>query len=202
MLQRFEELVLYDGEPVFLKPETPNNPAAAASTADSIPASVTPARQFQTLLDVADWIARNWPDFDLETKRHQRNFRNRRTFRCESNKVSSKNCDRPGFTQNAKARQEALSELVDIVRRDLEHGNAIYEIVYPAISQLHEANLELAVSADERMAVIEANLRVLKSLEAEAQGRRDAGTLSESDYLLTVTNRFGEEIELLKAKRK
>ena len=80
MLQRFEELVLYDGEPVFLKPEVPDKPAAAASTADRIPAPVTPARQFQTLPDVADWIARNWPDFDLEAKPPVTKIRTVETF--------------------------------------------------------------------------------------------------------------------------
>ena len=88
------------------------------------------------------------------------------------------------------------------MRRNRDSGRSIYEIVYRAIAQLHEANLELAVSADERMAVIEANLQVLKSLEVVAKASWDAGRHSESDYLLTVANRLGGEIERHKAKRK
>jgi hypothetical protein len=59
LLKRFEELVFHDGKPVFLKPDAPDgkNPAG-----DQLP-----PRRFQTLHDAADWIQKNWPDFDLET---------------------------------------------------------------------------------------------------------------------------------------
>jgi len=107
----------------------------------------------------------------------------------------------PELLDMLKARQEALSEVVDILPRNLGCGTSTIEIVYRTIFQLHEANLELAVNADERIAVIEANLQVLKSLEVVAKASRDAGGLSESDYLLTVANRLGGEIELRKVKR-
>jgi serine/threonine protein kinase len=62
LLQRFEELVLHDGKPVFLKPE----PDSKASDDDK--ASITtPVRVFHNVHDAAAWIAKNWPDFDLET---------------------------------------------------------------------------------------------------------------------------------------
>lgn len=54
--------------------------ATEASTADPMPAPVTPARQFQTLPDVADWIAGNWPDFDLETNHPVTKIRAVETF--------------------------------------------------------------------------------------------------------------------------
>ena len=63
MLQRFEELVLYDGRPVFLKPK-------ASDGAEQIPAESPTAapqsRRFHDLHDAAIWIQQNWPDFDLE----------------------------------------------------------------------------------------------------------------------------------------
>jgi serine/threonine protein kinase len=70
-LSRFEDLVIYEGRPVFLKPEPPSTqqapPGAAASeSVPPTPADPLPPRRFRNLADVADWIQRNWPDFDLE----------------------------------------------------------------------------------------------------------------------------------------
>jgi hypothetical protein len=59
LLTRFEELVLHDGKPVFLKPEG----ADGEQPADEQP----PPRRFHNLHDAAAWIQQNWPDFDLET---------------------------------------------------------------------------------------------------------------------------------------
>ncbi|MCY2967429.1 MAG: hypothetical protein NT069_27975 [Planctomycetota bacterium] len=60
LLQRFEELLFHDGQPVYLKPE----PAANAATT---PVTNPPPRRFHNLHDAAAWIQHNWPDFDLET---------------------------------------------------------------------------------------------------------------------------------------
>jgi hypothetical protein len=59
LLKRFEELVFYDGKPVFLKAD---NPEAQQPTQDQ-----GPPRRFHNLHDAAAWIQQNWPDFDLET---------------------------------------------------------------------------------------------------------------------------------------
>jgi serine/threonine protein kinase len=59
LLKRFEELVLHDGKPVFLKPDASDGKKPAGDQ--------LPPRQFQNLHDAADWIQKNWPDFDLET---------------------------------------------------------------------------------------------------------------------------------------
>jgi hypothetical protein len=59
LLQRFEELVLYDGRSVFLKPKKPNG---IRTVQDQVP-----PRRFHNLHDAAAWIQQNWPDFDLET---------------------------------------------------------------------------------------------------------------------------------------
>ncbi len=69
MLQRFEELVLHDGRPVFLNPKLPdNNRSANASPPPAAAAQPAPlVRQFHNLHEAAAWIAKNWPDFDLET---------------------------------------------------------------------------------------------------------------------------------------
>ncbi len=61
LLQRFEELVFYDGKPAFLKTESlldgKNTPSE----------NQPPRRRFHNLHDAAAWIQQNWPDFDLET---------------------------------------------------------------------------------------------------------------------------------------
>jgi hypothetical protein len=60
LLQRFEELLFHDGKDVFLKPPSEDVRATPA------PESPPPARRFRSLHDAADWIAHNWPEFDLE----------------------------------------------------------------------------------------------------------------------------------------
>jgi hypothetical protein len=57
-LKRFEELVFYDGKPVFLKPESSDGKQPVHEQARS--------RRFHNLHDAAAWIQQNWPDFDLE----------------------------------------------------------------------------------------------------------------------------------------
>ncbi len=83
MLQRFEELVFYDGNSVFLnlpeedcerqgQDENPSSAIPAANenehgglTPNRSPAE-PPPRRFHTVHDAAAWIQQNWPDFDLE----------------------------------------------------------------------------------------------------------------------------------------
>jgi hypothetical protein len=62
MLQRFEELLFHNGEPVYLKPEVSDE-----STSANAQTSPPPPRGFHNLHDAAAWIQQNWPDFDLET---------------------------------------------------------------------------------------------------------------------------------------
>jgi serine/threonine protein kinase len=63
LLKWFEELVLYEGMPIFLRPDEPTD-----SKINSVQhTKVTPERKFHDLHDAADWIQKNWPDFDLET---------------------------------------------------------------------------------------------------------------------------------------
>jgi hypothetical protein len=59
LLQRFEEVVLYDGKSVFWKENALDE---KTSSADQLP-----SRQFHNLHDAAAWIQQNWPEFDLET---------------------------------------------------------------------------------------------------------------------------------------
>jgi serine/threonine protein kinase len=59
LLQRFDELVFYDGRPVFLKPEKSEETPVASQ-------DPMPPRRFHNLHDAVAWIQQNWPDFDLE----------------------------------------------------------------------------------------------------------------------------------------
>jgi hypothetical protein len=58
LLKRFEELVFYDGKPVFLKLESADGEQPTHEQ--------TPPRRFHNLHAAAAWIQQNWPDFDLE----------------------------------------------------------------------------------------------------------------------------------------
>jgi serine/threonine protein kinase len=58
LLQRFEELVCHAGKPVFLHPGAGDGKKPASD-------QLSP-RRFHNLHDAADWIQKNWPDFDLE----------------------------------------------------------------------------------------------------------------------------------------
>jgi serine/threonine protein kinase len=71
LLRRFEELVFYDGRPVFEQPDRIATPdlgfySVWASSATSLPPG-TPPRRFRTAYDAAEWLQKNWPDFDLDT---------------------------------------------------------------------------------------------------------------------------------------
>ena len=68
LLHRFEELVFYDGAPVFGKPKVPSAiwelevPDSNQPSPDQLP-----RQRLHNLHDAAAWIQQNWPDFDLET---------------------------------------------------------------------------------------------------------------------------------------
>ncbi len=76
VLRRFEELVLYDGQPVFSNPliaqlqakeEADENEADATEAGESsadVAETALPPRRFHTVYDAAAWINENWPDFD------------------------------------------------------------------------------------------------------------------------------------------
>ena len=76
MLQRFEELVFHNGQPVFLKPEREvddsepvapgTDPALLAGDSTDLRLPLA-QRRFHNLHDAAAWIEQNWPDSDLET---------------------------------------------------------------------------------------------------------------------------------------
>ena len=64
-LERFEELLFYDGKPVLLsREETDSKRNGASRKQHSVGQPFR--RRFQTTHEVADWIKQNWPDFDLE----------------------------------------------------------------------------------------------------------------------------------------
>jgi hypothetical protein len=61
LLQRFEELVFYDGRRVW-KPQTYRGGRSGGTGGE-----VEPLHKFRNVRDAAAWIQKNWPDFDLET---------------------------------------------------------------------------------------------------------------------------------------
>jgi hypothetical protein len=69
LLRRFEELVFYDGRPVFQRPDrsAPGVGLAELDTPPVPPESPTPPRRFHTAYDAAEWIQKHSPAFDLDT---------------------------------------------------------------------------------------------------------------------------------------
>jgi serine/threonine protein kinase len=71
LLRRIEELVFYDGRPVFEQPGRIATPDLGSHSVWALspapPPSGTPPRRFQTVYDAAEWIQKNRPDFDLDT---------------------------------------------------------------------------------------------------------------------------------------
>lgn len=61
VLQRFEELVFYDGRRMW-KPQTDRGGRSGGTSGE-----VEPRHKFRNVRDAAVWIQKNWPDFDLET---------------------------------------------------------------------------------------------------------------------------------------
>ena len=64
LLQRFDELIFHDGNPIFLT--LPESDTAFLSSARPRQRPEQPARRFHNMHDAAAWIQQNWPDFDLE----------------------------------------------------------------------------------------------------------------------------------------
>ncbi len=71
LLKRFEELLLYGGQHIFLteKPEdesseSPGNAERSGQTLGRSPEP--PPRKFRTIHDAQIWIQQNWPDFNLD----------------------------------------------------------------------------------------------------------------------------------------
>jgi len=62
MLQRLEELVFYDGQHYFLT--LPDYESESSGLLQ--PKPERPPRRFHDVYDAAEWIQKNWPDFDLE----------------------------------------------------------------------------------------------------------------------------------------
>jgi hypothetical protein len=62
LLQRLEELLFHNGEPVYLRPTVAGKTPPAKDEG-----STSPPRRFHNIYDAAKWIEQNWPDFDLET---------------------------------------------------------------------------------------------------------------------------------------
>lgn len=66
LLERFEELVLHDGKPLW----SALREQESRDKDDPRPLEASllqlPQRKFRTLDDAASWISSNWPDFDLE----------------------------------------------------------------------------------------------------------------------------------------
>lgn len=75
MLQRFEELVLLDGQRMFLP--MPSKSSQGDSQLASATSEPPPVRRFKTMHDAAEWIQQNWPDFDLDAT-HPVTFRGER----------------------------------------------------------------------------------------------------------------------------
>ncbi len=65
LLRRFEELLFHDGQHVLLTP--PDSGTEAQPTDAATPKLEPPPRRFHNMHDAAEWIQKNWPDFDLET---------------------------------------------------------------------------------------------------------------------------------------
>ena len=60
LLARFEELILHDGKGLFFHAPARGLSGLHEWTHDSID------RKFKSIYDAAEWIEKNWPDFDLE----------------------------------------------------------------------------------------------------------------------------------------
>jgi serine/threonine protein kinase len=76
LLKRFEELVFYDGKPVFFTIQSATDSSNMLANMRSKTESAegkqpaheqAPPRRFHNLHDAAVWIQQNWPDFDLES---------------------------------------------------------------------------------------------------------------------------------------
>jgi hypothetical protein len=95
-------------------------------------------------------------------------------------------------------RRDALNRRVEIVGHFVDNGKSTFEALIAARYDLLEAERELAVDSDQRIAVLRRKLDNAKQLESLMQKRKEDAKGTEVEVLAAKAGRLSVEIELLR----
>jgi outer membrane protein TolC len=100
-----------------------------------------------------------------------------------------------------KERRDTLRRVVDVLTQQYENGSAAFESIMLASERLFDAELELAATKAERIAIYEKRVSALRAMEKFAEGRFKAGfRTTEVELLDARAARLQAQIRLLREK--
>ena len=97
-------------------------------------------------------------------------------------------------------RRDALDKAVTILSSMYRVGTATFDQVVSAMAKLADAELELAKTKDERIAVYRKQVESWRDAEKVCQARLQAGTATEVNVLEAKSERLKAEIQLLRER--
>ena len=100
-----------------------------------------------------------------------------------------------------ESRRDTLKEVVAILDQAHQSGTIKVDEVLKANSALLEAELELATSQQERIAIFEKMLEAQTEIESSWSGKVNTGQARMTDLLTATAARIKTEIDLYKAKK-
>jgi hypothetical protein len=98
-------------------------------------------------------------------------------------------------------RRDAARELMEVRRLQMEAGKSTPRELLDAVEIVLEAELPLAETRPDRLAVLRARLEGLKQAEEVDKARFEVGRISPADYQTMRAARLAAEIDLLRAER-
>jgi hypothetical protein len=107
----------------------------------------------------------------------------------------------PRFKKLLTERRDAARELLAVRRLEFEAGKSTARELLEPTEVVVEAELPLADTRPDRLAVLRARLEALKQAEEVDKARFEAGRLPRADYETLRAARLAAEIELLRAER-
>jgi outer membrane protein TolC len=110
--------------------------------------------------------------------------------------------DMDQIKQLQKERVKDLTSLVQIMTGLYQTGNLEIKQVFSAQSELINAQLEMTDNLKERIALLEDQLKLAKTLSDLTERRASAGTSSEADKIWANSNYLKSQIDLLKERQK
>lgn len=118
----------------------------------------------------------------------------------QDNAAAAPHVEDPELRALLEARRDTMKELVRIKESASEVGAGSVREVAVANIALAEAELELARSKDQRIAILEQLLERQRELEQVQQAMRDSGAGQHEDFFAAKAARLKAEIELHKAR--
>ena len=97
-----------------------------------------------------------------------------------------------------KERRDVLQNIAQMLNAQYRVGTAGIDRVVSATNKLADAELELAKTKDERIAVCRKQVESCRDFEKLCQARHEVGIVTQADVLIATAERLKAEIQLLR----